>query len=408
MKEFRVIAFTHRKTPLDQVGRYHLDDDVKVGRLSALKLKMGLRELVYVSTCNRVEFVFLSDAILDESFLRRFFIAFNHNFTESELTTACDQAQVYEGKTAVTHVFHVAASLDSLVVGEREILTQIRTSFEQANQTGLSGDSMRILLRKVVESSKEVYTKTSISHNPVSVVSLAFRELRAMNLDKQSRILIVGAGQTNTNLSKYLQKHGFKNFTVFNRSVERAHELSAMLKGDAYALSDLETYHKGFDILVTCTAASDYLINPDLFKRLSGGDQGQKVIIDLAIPYDVHPEVYQQFNTKAILVETLKKAAEDNLALRKDALIACEALIAEHLIEFDEMYRERRIEKAMQAVPSKIREIHDTAVNKVFARELEALDDASRETVEKMLAYLEKKYISVPMKLAKEILLDQH
>jgi glutamyl-tRNA reductase len=408
LKEFRVIAFTHRNTPLDQVGKYHLEDGARLTRLQSLKAAAGISELVYLSTCNRVEFIFLSSLKLDVSFLNSFFAAFNPNWSKAEIDKVISQAQLFSGNEAVSHVFHVAASLDSLVVGEREILTQVRTSFEQAIQDNLAGDTMRVLLRKVVESSKEVYTKTAISRNPVSVVSLAYRQLRELNINKNARFLIIGAGQTNTNLSKYLQKHGFKNFTVFNRSLERAQELAFMLKGNAHELSELRNFTSGFDVIVTCTAASEYLINPDLYEHLLQSETDTKVIIDLAIPYDVHPEVYGRFNTRAILVETLKQAAEENLASRQDALFDCQALIHEHVFQFEEMFRGRQIERKMKEVPQKIREIHDTAVNKVFAREIEALDPASRATLEKMMSYLEKKYISVPMKLAKEILLEQN
>lgn len=408
MKEFRVIAFTHRKTPLDQVGKYHLNDEEKFQRLEGLKASLNLEELIYISTCNRVEFVFLSDANLNEQFLNSFFEAFLKSKDDIKVAKAIEMAQVYSGQAAVNHIFQVAASLDSLVVGEREILTQVRTAFEYSISNGLAGDAMRVVLRKLVESSKEVYTNTPISKNPISVVSLAYRQLRDLKINKNARFLIIGAGQTNTNLSKYLQKHGFTNFTVFNRGIERAQELAEMLNGKALPLTELDNFEEGFDVLVTCTAASDYLINPALYEKLLTGDNSNKVVIDLAIPYDIHPEVYNSFNTTAILVETLKQAAEENLALRRDALIDCEVIIQKHILEFEEMIRTRRVERAMKEVPRKIREINEKAINEVFARELETLDASSRETLDKMLQYIEKKYISVPMKMAKEILLEKH
>jgi glutamyl-tRNA reductase len=408
LKEFRVIAFTHRKTPLDQVGKYHLNDEEKFQRLEGLKASLNLEELIYISTCNRVEFVFLSDANLNEQFLNSFFEAFLKSKDDIKVAKAIEMAQVYSGQAAVNHIFQVAASLDSLVVGEREILTQVRTAFEYSISNGLAGDAMRVVLRKLVESSKEVYTNTPISKNPISVVSLAYRQLRDLKINKNARFLIIGAGQTNTNLSKYLQKHGFTNFTVFNRGIERAQELAEMLNGKALPLTELDNFEEGFDVLVTCTAASDYLINPALYEKLLTGDNSNKVVIDLAIPYDIHPEVYNSFNTTAILVETLKQAAEENLALRRDALIDCEVIIQKHILEFEEMIRTRRVERAMKEVPRKIREINEKAINEVFARELETLDASSRETLDKMLQYIEKKYISVPMKMAKEILLEKH
>ena len=109
-----------------------------------------------------------------------------------------------------------------------------------------------------------------------------------------------------------------------------------------------------------------------------------------------------------ILVESLRQAAEQNLALRHSALFQCEEIIDKHCTEFRDMFRERQIERAMQEVPQKVREIREFATNSVFARELENMDDASREVLEKVLTYMEKKYISVPMKMAKEIMLEKH
>lgn len=408
MKDFKVIAFTHRKTPLDQVGKYHLNDDSRNDKLFELKELMDIEELVYISTCNRVEFAFLSKNELNADYFNRFFSIFFSDSDEEKINKSYSEAQLFSGNAAVNHLFQVSASLDSLLVGEREILSQVRNSFEQALEIGLASHSMRVVLRKLVESSKEVYTQTDISKNPVSIVSLAYRKLRDLNIDKNARFLIVGAGQTNTNLAKYLQKHGFNNFVVFNRSISRANELADMLKGEAYPLEGLNNYNKGFDVLVTCTAASEYLIDHKLYEHLLQKDNANKVIIDLAIPYDVHPEVYSSFNITPILVESLKSAADENLALRKEALIDCEAIIQKHILEFEEMIRTRRVERAMKQVPQKIREINSKAVNEVFANEMKSLDPSSREMVDKMLQYLEKKYISVPMKMAKEILLQKH
>jgi len=408
LKEFRVIAFTHKNTPLDQVGKFHIDESERKERLFAIKNKFGISELVFLSTCNRVEYVLHTDLETDAAFVSQFLTALYPDLTEGEIRSATKHALIFSNKAAIGHLFRVASSLDSLVVGEREILTQVRNAFEQCIAEGLAGDSLRLLIKKIISTAKEVYTNTDISKNPVSVVSLAYRELRKLNIPLNAKILIVGAGVTNSNLSKYLQKHGFNNFTVFNRSLERAQELARNLKGQAYALSSLEAYQEGFDVLVTCTAASDHIISPEVYKNILKNDLSEKVIIDLAIPYDVDPQVYKQFNCKPILVESLKKAAEDNLLLRRESLIDCEAIVERHLEEFQEMYHTRRVERAMQEVPKKIREIHDTAINKVFARELSALDNESRETLDKMLQYLEKKYISVPMKMAKEILLEKN
>jgi glutamyl-tRNA reductase len=408
LKDFKVIAFSHRKTPLEQVGRYHIEPDFRKSRLDNLKYEVNISELLYLSTCNRVEFILLTDEELNNPYLSRFFKAFAPQWDANEIQLAINQSQVLSGDEAIRHVFQVAASLDSLVVGEREIITQVRSAFETSVKDKLSGDSIRLLIRKVIESSKEVFTSTPISRNPVSVVSLAYRQLRSLNVKKDARFIIVGAGQTNSNLCKYLYKHGFRNFAVFNRSIENGLSLAQNIGGVAFPLSSLNTYHKGFDVLVTCTSSADYLIDTTLYKQLLQSDNDSKIVIDLAIPNDVDPHIFKEFDVRPILVESLKQMAEENRAFRLTALVQCEEIIDKHFDEFRHMFRERLVERAMKDIPQKVKEIRDHATNHVFARELEEMDDTSRQVLEKMLTYFEKKYISVPMKMAKEILLDKH
>ena len=408
MKDFKVIAFSHRKTPLEQVGRYHIEPDFRKSRLDNLKYEVNISELLSLSTCNRVEFILLTDEELNTPYLSRFFKAFAPQWDANEIQLAIDQSQVLSGDEAIRHVFQVAASLDSLVVGEREIITQVRSAFETSVKDKLSGDSIRLLIRKVIESSKEVFTSTPISRNPVSVVSLAYRQLRSLNVKKDARFIIVGAGQTNTNLCKYLYKHGFRNFVLFNRSLENGQILAQNIGGVAFPLSSLNTYHKGFDVLVTCTSSADYLIDTTLYKQLLQSDNDSKIVIDLAIPNDVDPHIFKEFDVRPILVESLKQMAEENRAFRLTALVQCEEIIDKHFDEFRHMFRERLVERAMKDIPQKVKEIRDHATNHVFARELEEMDGTSRQVLEKMLTYFEKKYISVPMKMAKEILLDKH
>jgi glutamyl-tRNA reductase len=350
----------------------------------------------------------LTDEELNTPYLSRFFKAFAPHWDSNEIRLAIDQSQVLSGDEAIRHVFQVAASLDSLVVGEREIITQVRSAFETSVKDKLSGDSIRLLIRKVIESSKEVFTSTPIARNPVSVVSLAYRQLRSLNVKKDARFIIVGAGQTNSNLCKYLYKHGFRNFTVFNRSIENGQILAQNIGGVAFPLSSLNTFDKGFDVLVTCTSSADYLIDTILYKQLLQSDTDSKIVIDLAIPNDVNPHIFKEFDVKPILVESLKQMAEENRAFRLTALVQCEEIIDKHFDEFRHMFRERVVERAMKDIPQKVKEIRDHATNHVFARELEEMDDTSRQVLEKMLTYFEKKYISVPMKMAKEILLDKH
>jgi glutamyl-tRNA reductase len=406
VKEFKIIAFTHRNTPLEQVGKYHVDPQIRETVLKNLRDSLNIKELMYLSTCNRVEFLFISNDIVDQAFLKNFFHAFKPEWSPLETQESAERAILFEGEEAVRHFFRVASSLDSLVVGEREIITQVRTAFEESSSFKLTGDFIRLMIKSTIETAKRVYTDTPVARNPVSVVSLAYRKLKNMHVKKDARILVIGAGQTNTSMCKYLRKHGFTDFNIFNRSLQNAEVLAKMVGGKAHTLEQLHTFEGGFDVLITCTAASGHILDPQSYERLLNGDTNRKVVVDLAIPADIDPSVYKFFPVSAILVETLRQAAEENLALRHSALDQCEDILNEQLQEFRSLYRQRQVELAMKDVPKIVREIREHATTNVFARELNQLDEQSREIVDKMLIYLEKKYISVPMKMAREILLD--
>jgi glutamyl-tRNA reductase len=261
-----------------------------------------------------------------------------------------------------------------------------------------------MIMNRVVKTAKEVYTLTNISRNPISVVSLAYRKLRDLNVCSNSRLLIIGAGETNRNFAQYLKKHKYANFAVFNRTFEKAESLAAELNGVAYPLSALANYAGGFDVIITCTGAAEAIISPQIYQQLLNGETDKKVIVDLAIPNDLSAEVRENHPIHYIEVESLKELARKNIDERYKELSKAEAIIAENTAEFQSVLRQRRIEVAMSDVPKKIKEIKNKAVNTVFANEIDAMDEQSRAVLERVIDYMEKKYISVPMIMAKEIL----
>lgn len=406
MREIKVIAFTHKTTDVSNIGRLHIDADHRRERLSRLR-EIGVSELMYLSTCNRVEFIFVHDKELDQDFLQSFFSVFAPKWDQQDIQWALDNCNLFQGDQSVRHIFHIASSLDSLVVGEREIITQVRKAFDECSELGLTGPLIRLLINKTIESAKEVYTKTNIARNPVSIVSLAYRKLREVGITDNSRILVVGAGETNTNMCRFLSKHGLKNLTLFNRTLEKAELLTNHIGGKALPLEDLNSFQEGFDLLVTCTGSEDHLITPEIYQTLLSGETNKKTIIDLAIPYDVDPKVVENNAVNYIEIEGLKEVSEQNLKKREQELSICSALIEEQIDAFKVTFKERKVELAMRQVPQKIKEIKDLAINEVFSKEMETMNEESKEVLDKMLAYIEKKYISVPMKMAKQILLEK-
>lgn len=407
LSHFKIIAFTHKTFGLEGLGKLHLAEEREEALLKDALTLPGVKELMFLSTCNRSELLLSYAPAADRKFLVKLLGKIYPAWDKTALDQHADRAVVYAGDEALRHLFRVASSIDSLVVGEREIITQVRNAFERCNRYGTTGDLLRMVIRKTIESAKEVYTQTHIAKKPVSVVSLAYRKLRELNVKLDARFLVIGAGTTNTTMAKYLKKHGFKNFAVFNRTLSKAETLAAELGGKALPLKELGSFKGGFDVMVTCTGSSEPVITKKIYKSLTGSDKSKKIVIDLAVPNDLAADVLNSYDINLIAVNNLQEVAKENLKEREKELDACHAIIDANIEEFRLAIKARQVELAMSGVPRKVKEIRETAINEVFAKDIEQLDEQSKAVLGKIVAYLEKKYISVPMKLAREILIEE-
>ncbi len=407
LDSFYSLAFTHRLLPVTKIGLLHIDPIDQKNRLAKIKNDCAISELLFLSTCNRVEFMFVTSQEVSNEFILDLLAKLYPAFTSEELMEFSENCEIYAGQNAVTHIFSVASSIDSMVLGEREIITQVRNAYELSQKNNLTGDFLRIVIKHTIETAKRVYTETSIATKPVSVVSLAYHKLKSHRLDLNSRILIIGAGTTNSNLCRFLKKHGFKNFTVCNRTVSKAEELAKELNGKHLSLADLSNYREGFDILLTCTATDHHLLGQDMYNALLQGDTDKKMVIDLAIPQDINPEVIAKNEINYISIDLLQKESNNNLKERAKEIENVEIILSEAISSFGYVLKERTVELAMKDVPKQIKEIKSTAINQVFKDEIDSMDEYSKEVLEKILGYMEKKYISGPMKLAKDILIQK-
>lgn len=392
---------------MEKLALLHLNEEAQSLFLGKLKVNFNFDELLHLSTCNRVEFFVCTDTLLNETTIQNILKFVNPQLSVSDLKQFASSAELFEGDEAINHVFELASSLKSLVVGEREIITQVRKAYELCNGLNLTGDFIRLLVKQTIETAKEVFTNTDIAKNPVSVVSLAYRQLRDLGIKNEAKIIMVGSGETNTNMANYLQKHKYANFTIFNRTLSNAETLAQKLNATAFSLNDLSTYNKGFDVLITCTGSTEPVITDSVYQTIKAGDNTKKVIIDLALPADIDKQVIENNNIHYIDINSLKSQAEKNLDLRKGEVDKCRAIIKTKLEEFISLYNERKIELAFGEIPKQVKAIKELAMNEVFSKEINSLDDKSKEVLDKVLNYVEKKYNAVAMKTAKEVLLSK-
>ncbi len=409
LDQYKILTVTHHNVKLDALGQFAVQVPENLtleDHLQTLKQELRLDELLYMPTCNRITYFFTSEQALSPSYITNFFKKVNPALGNYNEQYFHDRVQALDGEQAIKHLFEVAASINSLVVGEREILRQLREAYEKCKNWGLTDDSIRLAVQKAVESAKNIYANTRIGEKPISVVSLAFEKLQLAQLPKDKRILLIGAGQTNTLFGKFLKKYGYTNVTIFNRTFSKAVQLIELIEGEARAFSydSLEAYRGGFDCLVVCTGAQKPIVTEKLFRSLlKDEDSNDKLVIDLAIPHNVDKSVVQNFDFNYVEIEGLRQSAEKNLEFRRQEVEHARELVHDAVFEFESIYQERQIERAMRVVPKEIKQLRSRIFDNVFKEEVDALDIESRSVLEKALAYMEKKCISISMRAAKAI-----
>lgn len=406
LEDFKILTITHHNLNVDEIGHFVVhnegSDDLK-SKLYALKEEAHLEEIIYLSTCNRVSFICYSGEEFDTDYIKRFFSIVNPQLEDSKLKIISKFVDVYHGSKAVNHLFEVASSMDSLVVGEREIFRQFREAYKQSLSFGLVGDNLRMLENATVKAAKEVYDKTKIGEKPLSIVSLAVQSMLQHNLDRDIRLLIIGAGETNTLFAKFLKKYNFTNVSIFNRSLDNAADLVELLDGQAYHLSELHTYAGGFDVMIVCTAATSAIIDAPIYRNLLQKEEGKKIVIDLSVPNNVAADVVDGFPMEYIDIEQLRSLSTANLEFRKKEVHAARILLRSQLIAFNNQFQQRQLERALNTVPSEIKRIKEKAIAEVYHKQMAELDDKTKDLIHQMMDYMEKKCIGVPMKAARNL-----
>ena len=167
LQQLHIIAFTHRQLEVSKIGLLHIEKEAQVLQLAQLKEALGLKELMFLTTCNRVEITFVNDLDLDTPFLTRLLQTLYPKLVPIQLEDFVRKAEVYSASAAVQHALSVASSIDSMIIGEREIITQVRLAYEHCNGLQLTGDLLRLLIKKVIETAKQVYTETNTSSNSI-------------------------------------------------------------------------------------------------------------------------------------------------------------------------------------------------------------------------------------------------
>jgi len=406
LENYKVLTVTHQSINVDEIGNFVIKNNSNEelqSKINSLKAECGIEEIIYLSTCNRVTYICYSNEEFTTELIQKFFLNINPDLAQSQVSHIHKFIDFYQGLDAIQHLYEVAASMDSLVVGEREIFRQFREAYHKAVELKYSGDYLRLLEKSMVKAAKDVYAKTKIGEKPLSIVSLAIQALLQKDIKIEDRILLVGAGETNTLVAKFLKKYGYTNVVVFNRSLDNAQHLVELLDAKAYHLSKLKDYSEDFKALIVCTAATEPIITVPIFKAILKNRDEQKLVIDLSVPNNVAPEVVSNFDIDYVDIEKLRALANANLELRRKEFKSARIILRTHLELFKNMLQQRELEKALGHIPQEIKEVKQRARDLVYKKEIDALDHSTQELIHEIMNYMEKKCISIPMKAAKKM-----
>jgi glutamyl-tRNA reductase len=340
-----------------------------------------------LSTCNRVE-VYGSQHSPDLSKRIRTALGEWHGVPEAEFG---DHLYEYEDEEAVGHLFRVASGIDSLVLGENQILGQVHDAFDLAQREGTVDKVLGALFQRAFAVAKDVRTETAITAGKVSIGSVAV-ELAASifgNLTSKT-VLIVGSGKMGELTLKTLVSKGVERLLVMNRSIEKARDVAERFNGEALPLDELDEHLHRADIVVASTAAPGYILRPEhLELALKRRGQAPMFLIDIAVPRNVDPACAELDNAYVYDVDDLRVVAEQNRETRRAELEKCMRLVDKHVARFWEWVQGLAAEPMIVSMASELHAIRERELRKTLLA-LPDLTDKQREQV----AYLSKRLVN--------------
>lgn len=352
----------------------------------------SLSELILLSTCNRIELYAVSPHL--ESKDLELFLSETRGVPADEIRPHlyhhCDEA-------AVRHLLRVASGLDSLVLGEPQILGQVTDAFELARGSGSSGPLLSRLFQTAIHAGKRARAETHIARNPASVSSLAasLAEKSVRDL-AEAQIVILGAGEMAELAAEALRKRGAVKLLVLNRTLEKAETLAKRWQARASTFERMGEALSAADVVISSTGAPHTIINPGMVERIMAGRPSRSlVMIDIAVPRDIDPKCNEIPNIKVYDIDSLHARLEQSLAEREAEVPKVEAILNEEQAGFMGYFNSLDMLPLIAEVRQQAEAIRQAELNKTLRR-LPDLSESERERIEALTQALVKKLLYAP------------
>jgi glutamyl-tRNA reductase len=395
-----LIGLNHKTAPLAVREKVFSGCQEEKDLLESLRSLSGVGEVLYLSTCNRIEIIASVEETEDAGKSLNDFLAQNGNLTDAE---AANCIYKYYDEAAVRHIFRVAASLDSLVMGETQILGQVKDAYRQALAQNATGVVLNRLMHCSFRAAKRVRSETAIAVNPVSV-SFAAVELAKKIFGTLSgkKILLIGAGEMAELTGMHLISNGAEEIIVANRSMPQALSLAEKFHGEAVSLGALEEKLIEADIVISSTGAPAYIVTADLIRKIHHQRKNRLLfLIDIAVPRDIDPDASSLENVYLYNIDNLQDIVDENMNIRKKEAIKAEMIVEEEITRYVSWQKEQESVPTIVSLRNKAEEIVRTEMDKA-AGWMQKLDKEEREKVGSLVNSIVNKLLHTPVAALKE------
>ncbi|GLH64756.1 glutamyl-tRNA reductase [Parageobacillus sp. G301] len=396
-----VVGVNYKTAPVEIREKLTFSESELVDAMKQLQQQKSILENVIVSTCNRTEVY----AVVDQLHTGRYYIkSFLANWFHMEIDALTPYLNIMENEAAVEHLFRVASGLDSMILGETQILGQVKSSYLLAQENGTIGTIFNQLFKQAVTFAKRAHSETEIGANAVSVSYAAVELAKKIFGDLSSKhVLIIGAGKMGELAAQNLYGSGVGKVTVVNRTLEKAKQLAEKFSGTAKSLCELSCTLLEADIVISSTGAKDYIITKEMMVHVEKMRKGRPLfMVDIAVPRDLDPALAELESVFLYDIDDLEGIVQANLEERKKAAEQIERMIGTELVAFQQWLHTLGVVPVIAALREKALAIQAETMRSI-ERKLPHLSERDRKVLNKHTKSIINQLLRDPILRAKEL-----
>lgn len=390
-----LLGLNHKTAPIELREKLAFSDEDSGKTLELLHKTFELKEVILFSTCNRMEIIAVTDNINISFETIKKTVADIKDISIDEFESSL---YTYHGDDAVKHLFRVASSLDSMMVGEPQILGQIKVAYNTAASKKTTGVILNRLLHKTFTVAKKVRTETGIGDNAISI-SYAAIELgrKIFGTLEGKKVLLMGAGEMAELAVEHLIRHKAKDIFVANRTFERGSNLAKKFNGKAIKFEEIQEFLSYIDIVISSTGSQKFIVTQKMVKNIMKKRRNNSLFfIDIAVPRDIDPLINRLDNAYVYDIDDLKNIIEDNIEERSKEAIKGERIVEEAVILFKEWYKNLSVIPTVVDLKRKMENIANKEIEKTF-KLIKGMSENDCQAIERMVGSIITKILHDPI-----------